>query len=217
MLLQYNLTKCREQAPYLLRSGATTLENLAKKTYVAQLPAASGRHIVWTQRDGSDWTDFQIILYDDSTKTQRRIAPTAHAQWQPRIDGERIVWLDNRNDPTHNYLNPRNVDIYTHDLTTGKTTAVCTDPGRQDHVDVGGDWVVWHDYRNGKDGVSGKEIDIYAKNLATGREYRVTDAPGIEAYPRVDGDRLFYRKSAADKQLALFMVDLPTFVKSRGD
>jgi beta propeller repeat protein len=215
VLLQYTLGKCQEQAPYLLRPGSTKLENLAGVVRDAQLPAASGRRIVWTQRKPSEWGyNYQIVLYDDATKTQRRIAPTTASQWDPRIDGDRIVWLDNRNDPNHSYVDPKNVDIYVHNLSTGKTQAVTVNPGRQDKPDVGGKWVAWHDYRNGPDGVSGKEIDIYAKNLETGVEYRVTAEGGIEAYPRVDGERLFFRKLRSG-QLALHMVDLPTFVKAQ--
>lgn len=212
IVLQYTLGECAEQAPYLLRPGASTLENLASVTRQAQFAQASGHWIVWARAKPEEAGGaYQIVVYDLDTNTQRRIDPTSASQWLPRIDGDQIVWLDHRNDPSGSWGNPKNVDIYHHDLTSGKTTAVTTHPARQGDADVSGKWVAWHDYRKG----SSKELDIYAKDLTSGTIYQVSDTPGSEAYPRVDGDRLFYQKLGSDGKLAIFMVDLPTFVAAQ--
>ena len=107
---------------------------------------------------------------------------------------------------------PGNADIYHHDLTTGKTTQVTTNPGTQEKPDVWGDWVVWQDWRNspGEMSQGGKapNSDIYAENLKTGKEVQLTDFPGLELFPRVDEDRIFYRSFDTKNQSSVFMIDL---------
>ena len=60
------------------------------------------------------------------------VDPHLGDQWMPRVAGDKIVWMDHRNDPTGNEFGPKNADIYLHDLSTGKTTAVTTDPALQE-------------------------------------------------------------------------------------
>jgi len=163
----------------------------------------SGPRLVWAEAMAQS----QIVLYDTVTKVKTVLDPQPHGQWLPRIDGDRIVWVDHRNAPG-DMVNQGNSDIYLHDLSTGKTTAVTVNPARQDNPDVDGDWVVWEDWRNNpnptpKDSGEFKESDIFALNLKTGKEIQVTNLPGMELNPKVDGDRVIYIKGPF-----IFMKDL---------
>ena len=163
----------------------------------------SGTRLVWAEAMAQS----QIVLYDTVTKVKTVLDPQPHGQWLPRIDGDRIVWVDHRNAPG-DMVNQGNSDIYLHDLSTGKTTPVTINPARQDHPDVDGDWVVWEDWRNNpnptpKNAGEFKESDIFALNLKTGKEIQVTNLPGMELNPKVDGDRVFYIKGPF-----IFMKDL---------
>ena len=154
----------------------------------------SGPRLVWAEAMAQS----QIVLYDTVTKVKTVLDPQPHGQWLPRIDGDRIVWVDHRNAPG-DMVNQGNSDIYLHDLSSGKSTPVTINAARQDHPDVDGDWVVWEDWRNNPNPTprySGefKESDIFALNLKTGKEIQVTNLPGMELNPKVDGDRVFYIK-----------------------
>ena len=118
-----------------------------------------------------------------------------------------MVWVDHGAAPGNMY-SQGNSDIYLHDLGSGKTTPVVTNPARQDFPDVDGDWVVWEDWRNNpnptpKYSSEFKESDIYAYNLKTCKEVQVTSLPGLALRPKVDGGRVFYVKGAH-----IFMVQL---------
>ena len=132
-------------------------------------------------------------------------------QWLPRIEGTQVVWTDQRNEPAAVWP-ARNTDIYHHDLTTGKTTRVTTDPGTQERPDVWGDWVVWMDWRNSPGGVSqgGKapDCDVYGKNLKTGQVVQLAGGSGHQAYARVDRDRAFFTMRDAQGEISAFMIDL---------
>ena len=153
-------------------------------------------------------------LYDTQSGTQTRVAAHDGAdQYLPRIKGTQIVWTDHRNGPG-GMLSPANADIYHHDLSSGTTTRVTTDPGTQERPDVWGDWVAWQDWRDSPGGLSqggqAANSDVYAKNLKTGQEVQLTSFAGHEAYVRVDNGRVFFRMLDAKNRASVFMIDLKT-------
>lgn len=179
----------------------------------------SGDNIVWFQT--WDWGAppyTQIVLYNTHTKKKRFLAPFAGNQYNPRIRGSKVVWVDNRNSPG-NHGDLGNSDIYVHDLKTGKTTAACTHKAQQDLPDVEDDRVVWMDWRNNKPTPTPKFMgsqrlnsDIYMKDLKTGKEIQITAfaAKGykdLELDPRIDRNRVFFRM-IYQGGVAVFMIDL---------
>ncbi|MHC4460887.1 MAG: dockerin type I domain-containing protein [Planctomycetota bacterium] len=47
---------------------------------------------------------------------------------------------------------------------------ICTEPGYQGKPDIWGDWVVWHDNRDGD------SYNIYGKNISSGEEIQISDS-----------------------------------------
>jgi hypothetical protein len=207
-------TKCINTRPWHLAFGSTTLKDLAEPNTQSQIGhvRGDGKIVVWSE-GRKEWKHYQVVAYDLDTGKRWRVDPSNSDQWLPQVAGDKIVWVDHRNDPSGYRLNPKNSDIYMHDLSSGKTTAVTTHPARQEEADIDGDWVIWHDYRGAPDGISGKEIDIWAKNMATGKEYQVTAYPHLEVYPRVDNGRLFYQR-VVNGSTGIHMIDIATWIKA---
>jgi hypothetical protein len=207
-------TKCINTRPWHLAFGSTTLKDLAEPNTDSQIGhvRGDGKIVVWME-GRKEWKHYQVVAYDLDTGKRWRVDPSTNDQWLPQVAGDKIVWVDHRNDATGYRLNPKNSDIYMHDLSTGTTTAVTTHSARQEEADVHGDWVIWQDYRAAPDGISGKEIDIWAKNMATGKEYQVTAYPHLEVYPRVDTGRLFYQR-VVNGSRGIHMVDIATWLKA---
>jgi beta propeller repeat protein len=219
ILIHWSLSTCGRSTALFLPTGGNSLTPLAGEGFQGQVgwTNGDGSKIVWAQ-DRTEWGGARIVVYDLDTGTQKRIDPQPGVkgdQWMPRIQGDKIVWVDHRNDPNGDRFKPRNTDIYHHDLSTGKTTAVTTHGALQERPDVYGDWVVWHDLRYNPTGFTGKVIAVFAKNIKTGQEFEVSDE-NRGSYPRIDRDRVFYRAwDKGNKLWALFMVDLKTFLAAQ--
>ena len=83
-----------------------------------------------------------------------------------RIAGNIVAWLEGP-------VSADNWDVYAHDLSTGRTWPISTDPAQQDTLALSEQFVAWRDSRHS---VSGQQAvwDIYAYDLAKERETRVT-------------------------------------------
>jgi beta propeller repeat protein len=97
-------------------------------------------------------------------------------QSDPAAHGDRVVWIDQRADPS-GWLG----DIWMFDYATGEETQITDDEFEQSDPDLWGDWVVFYDYRNGNG-------DIYAKNVDTGEEIAVCTNAEPQQRPKVCGD-----------------------------
>ncbi len=181
--------------------------------------AGIGQGIVQTRADGDLvlWTDLNapqsdILSFDLVTEEIRNISNHEADQWKARKNGDRVVWVDHRND-VGGYLNQRNSDIYYHDLTTGQTHEVCIDLALQDEPDMDGDLVVWEDWRNNPNPIpvysnEFHNSDIYMKDLSTGDTTQLTDFEGMEMYPRVQGNRVYFRMADGNGGSGIFMIEL---------
>ncbi|HWQ50027.1 MAG TPA: PKD domain-containing protein [Methanosarcina sp.] len=103
---------------------------------------------MWADDRNGNW---DIYMYDLSTKKERRITTNPSDSYCPAIYGNRIVWMDLRNG---------NSDIYMYDLSTSTETQVTTNKLGQGWPDIYGDRIVWDDYRNGNS-------DIYMGAIST--------------------------------------------------
>lgn len=208
------LGACSAGSAYYLPFSKSALTNLAGSTGQVSWVNGQGNKVVWSQRV-TGFKGGQIMVYDlDSGKTTQ-VDPHQGDQWMPRVQGDKIVWVDHRNDPSGDRFNHRNSDIYLHDLSTGLTTPVTTHPALQEWPDVWGDWVVWHDKRANPDGITGG-VDVYAKNMKTNQELQITSGPRNDGYPRVDRDRIFYvANDDTTNHGAIFMVDIAAFLAAK--
>ena len=87
---------------------------------------------------------------------------------------QRVVWMQ---DPAGG---SRDFDIWTYDLAQSIALPVCEAAGWQGDPDVGGDWTVWSDDRDG-------DTDIYGSRWSTESEQLLVDAEGEQVSPRTDG------------------------------
>ena len=101
-----------------------------------------------------------------------------YAQERPDIDGNMIVWEDDRNGNKDIYFGKvdefRELSAY-----TGKQ--ITTNPASQEKPSISGDYIVWQDYRNGN-------WDIYLYKRSTGKETQLTADPGKQWMPIVRGN-----------------------------
>jgi len=202
-------TSCKTPDTYFYRFSDGSFTNISKNYGQVWETQMSESLIVWT---GVGAKDTNIVLYDTTTNTQKLVDPSDRGQFHPRIEGNRIVWVDHRNS-TGDMWDQGASDIYLHDLSTGKTESVIIHSARQDYPDVWGDWVVWEDWRNNPNPTPryASEFinsDIFAKNLKTGQVAQLTSGKGMELRPQVDNDRVFFTMLDGNQSASLFMIDL---------
>ena len=135
-----------------------------------------GSRLVWEESirmDSDRYTDFDIYAYDIGTDERVPVSVAPGSQRYPAIDGDRVVWVDDRNCPEkkNGGRSPRScpgglLDVYLYDFTTGEETPVAksaasayTAPG------VHGDYIVWR----GHDGRYYENTTLHLHSLADGR------------------------------------------------
>ena len=102
------------------------------------------------------------------------------AQSDPAAYGDRVVWVDQRANPS-GWAG----DIWMYDYATGEETQITNDEYEQSDPDIWGDWVVWIDQRNGNG-------DVYAKNVVTGQEVAVCTDPAAQQRPKICNDLIVW-------------------------
>lgn len=113
------------------------------------------------------------------------------AQMSPDIDGDFIVWEDNRNE---------NYDIYMIDLGKGDTLQITDDPADQKNPRVWQGRVVWEDNRNGN-------LDIYLYDPILGEMAICTD-PAEQNSPDISGTKIVWSdKRNSDADIYLYDMD----------
>jgi beta propeller repeat protein len=117
-------------------------------------------------------------------------------QKQPDIDGNIVVWWDNRNDEG---------DIYSINLQTDSIRRITANPFMQYEPAVSGMRIVWTDMRNGN-----KDIYMYDPVLG---EVPVCTANGDQDMPAIDGDIIVWRDTRS-REFDVYMFDLVTMTES---
>lgn len=155
---------------------------------------ASGERVVFA-------CDGQIYLWTrGSDAAPTRVDPTNRSQWHAFIDGDTVVWLDQRDWPTGSHFSPDNPEVYMKNLRTGVVQRITHDespnPVTQADPVVEGDWIAWTDLRhasNPNGGLIGDRIAIYGFHIPTQREYELVNDPECAAYkPMLLGGRLYF-------------------------
>lgn len=153
----------------------------------------------------------RLVAYDTRNDTLTPLPDSRMHIW-PRIDGEVVVAVV-ENQPGKS---DGDTDIAIHDLAKG-TLEVLKHPARQDSVDVSGNLVVWHDWRNNpggiapENGVGMTNTDVFLYDRTTGKETQLTCGASFESNPRIDGRRVVFRGVVKNVKAALFLVDLDTW------
>jgi len=137
----------------------------------------------WRNGDPEDWSrgNADIYAYDLATGQETAICTDPAKQSIPRISGNIVVWVDQRND---------NSDIYAYDMLTGREFPITTAPRSQYRPVVGDRAVIWEDDRNGI-------TALYGYDLVSGDEYPITDQDWPCYLRDMDGDTVLWTEYGA--------------------
>ena len=129
----------------------------------------------------------------------------------PAICGDRIVWLDNRNN--NGSLPYQNLNIYMYNISTSKETRITNSESVISSPAIYGDRIVWNDNHNGTG-------DIYMYNISTSKETRITTSGSVDYgnAPAIYGDRIVWldnRNNNGDSKWDIYMYDLSTSKETR--
>jgi Tol biopolymer transport system component len=198
-IIGYNL-RSREQK---------TIFELPVDRLVYDPPAVYGDFVVWSSVDRVEeeqqkaakrapLPDFDVFLLELQTSKVQQLTTEEHAQVNPRIFEDTVVWLDARN--VEGYYNPQRYDVYAYDVKTKtekRLTSASTAEGRD--LSINGNLVVWTDDRHADPPMDihagnepGFNNEIYAYDLSTNQEKRITIYPGNDRYPVIDGENIIW-------------------------
>ncbi|MBU1976277.1 MAG: right-handed parallel beta-helix repeat-containing protein [Nanoarchaeota archaeon] len=134
-----------------------------------------------------DGSSSNVLVYHMDTE---RITTIYSGGWLQRavdIDGNRVVWEDERNGQ---------FNIYMYDLSTSTHTRISTTPSLGPKIS--GDQVIWADYRNGG-------WDTYSKDLVSGVESRISTTTNWANFGMdIDGDTITWHTNNPDKVMVRY-------------
>ncbi|MGB9929498.1 MAG: PKD domain-containing protein, partial [Methanosarcina sp.] len=155
-----------------------------------------------------------VYLQDLTTKKQTRITTSGKAI-RPRIQGNRIVWMDGRNGgnlegdiwPVGNW------DIYMYDIATSKEYQITTNNSLQAEPDIYKDRIVWRDHRNMGENPY-EHIQVYMYNISTSTESPVNYGENLVHFvngaPRIHGNKIVWMAESIGTNYNIYVYDLPT-------
>ncbi|MFH1916659.1 MAG: FG-GAP-like repeat-containing protein [Nanoarchaeota archaeon] len=132
------------------------------------------------------------------------IATGPNDQKEPKASGKRIVYT---NESINQTTNTSIYNIWLYDDTTGTRTQITNSPAYQSSPDISGDWIAWHDNRDGN-------FDIYAYNIVAQQEKRITTSTANQMNPSIDSNIIVwtdYRNVNGD----IYSYDLTTNQEKR--
>ena len=168
-----------------------------------------------SQQKDFDTLNWDVFLLDVKTGEIRQITTDEHVQRSPRIYGDTIVWLDNRDEVYEKY--PHHYDVYAYSLKTGEERRITTTNSITAYdLAISGSMVVWTDSRN-DDPASRIQTrppiqndDIYLYDLSTNQERQITTDPGSDSSPVIDNGRIVWTGSRRVREADIFIYDVNT-------
>jgi beta propeller repeat protein len=130
-------------------------------------PDVQAGRVVWA--DYRDQGAGEIYYYDLEKNYQWRVTTNIYSQINPAIDGNWIVWEDNRN---------IELDIYGWDISHGKEVQITDTPEDETQPYLNGQWVLCMENSLGPQTGNGRLI-----NLASLATVPVTRTPTLKSYP----------------------------------
>ena len=152
----------------------------------------SSSRLVWRsgRKEGGDgqW-EYDIYAFDIASGQEIPVAMATDGHQWPAIQGDTVVWADNRNSPLQGTGksgcsncagNP--FDIYAYDITTGAETLLFASGQYNAAPSIHGKYVVWQEfYEEGKS-------RIHLLDRGTGQQRTLAEAGRSEAMPVVSDD-----------------------------
>lgn len=83
------------------------------------------------------------------------------------------------------FASPYLYGVYGYNLSTQNTFSITNQAGGSLYLNISGDTIVWHDYRN-------DNWDIYGYDLGKDREFQITNNAAVQACPAIDGNTVVW-------------------------
>lgn len=144
-----------------------------------------------------------VVVYERADGTQQTITESPAPRMGLALDGERLVWMDRRNELEEHYSF---YDLYAYDLAGQVEQPIAVAPGAQEQPDIAGDLIVWRDNRDNpeRDGRWGgcgncpeNQADIYLYDFASGDARPIVEDDWNNAMPAVGGGRVAWVQFAS--------------------
>jgi len=156
--------------------------------------------------------NWDVFLLDLKTGEVQQITADEHAQTEPRIYGDIIVWLDTRHEAQNRY--PHYYDVYAYDLNTNQERRLTsTNSIMEQSLGISGNFVVWSDSRYASLTSEGDyrqhdNNEIYVYNLTTDQEKRITTYPGNDCHPVIEDGRIVWLREWEAREADIFLHDM---------
>ena len=170
----------------------------------------SGDYIAWTdrsrqveipgstERNRSSRLSVDIFVMDLNTGEERRITDVPAGRRSLNIDGNFLVWQDNRNEIGEHRSH---YDIYAYDIEADEETAVEVTPGAQHSPSVSGDRVVWLDE-------SDDASRVMLHDFANDETRVIDDSTEPVLPPDIHGDNIVWRGYDQNDDHAVYLYDI---------
>jgi beta propeller repeat protein len=186
------------------------------------IDSSGGSRLVWADKrnelDGYsaryDIYTYDIYAYDPATDQEYPLAVAPGTQQSPAVDGDIVVWQDNRNSPQRGTALsgcgncPQNrADIYIYSFKTGASRALVADPWLKANPSVYGNLVAWEEYGGAMGGGAATsndtssssnslQADLFLLDLTTGATRQISKTPDSESDPLLGPGRLMWAVKA---------------------
>ena len=176
----------------------------------------SGDYIAWsdrsrqieipgsTERNWRSRLSVDIFVMNLVTSEQRRITDIPARRRGLSIDGNLLVWQDNRNEIKEHRSH---YDIYAYDIESDKEIAVEISPGAQRYPAVSGDRVIWVD-----EGGESSRLMLY--DFSDDETKVIDDSTEPELPPDIHGDYIVWRGHDESGDHAVYLYDLESKKRS---
>ena len=170
----------------------------------------SGDYIAWsdrsreieipgaTARNRVSRLSVDIFVMNLSTGEQRRITDVPARRHSLSIDGNMLVWQDNRNEIGEHRSH---FDIYAYDIEADEEIAVEVAPGAQRDPSISGDKVVWLDE-------GGDSARVMLHDLSDNETKIIDASTDPESPPDTHGDYIVWRGHNENGERAVYLHDL---------
>ena len=164
---------------YRLSTGEEFLvSSTSNNDNVMRSPVIDGDYISYTEYSANPYSCCYSYVYAYRISTGEEIkVSNSDSAYNPRIDGDYIVWEDDRSG---------NYDIYAYEISTGEEFAVTTADNDQTDPQIDGDYIVWQDYRNGSFFdiyLSSTDLSVSEQKITKGKEQ--FDTADVENYSMI--------------------------------
>ena len=176
----------------------------------------SGDYIAWsdqsrqveipgsTAENSAGRLSVDIFLMDLSTGEERRITDVPARRHSLSIDGNMLVWQDNRNEVGEHRSH---FDIYAYDIEADEEIAVVVAPGAQRSPSISGDRVVWLDE-------SDDTVRVMLHDFANDETRVIDDSTEPKLPPDIHSDNVVWRGYDENDDHAVYLYDLSSGQRS---